>query len=279
MKLEFISARGEILRLTGNNRFKLTRVDGITTGSTEIYTTTNPTIDGDIPNAVRAMPRDITIDIAIEQDVESTKDYILKYIKLKQEATLRKTQNDRVLQIKGIVADITMPRDSLPVTMQLGLHCAQPFWEDIENSAQDISEVIPLFYFTNDDALLFSEPEQAFGEVDTNRTKVVTNEGDVAVGLEIHISALSTVKNPIIYNAAGQYIGVDITLQGGDEVVITTGKGDKRILKNNENITSKFREGGKWLQLETGENEFTIDSDDGTEGDMYFTIVYKQRYV
>lgn len=278
MKLEYINDRGDILNLTGNSRFKLTRADGIADGSTEIYTTTNPTIDGDIPNAVRVIPRDITLDIVIESDVESVKDYIRKFVKLGQSATLRKTQNERTLQISGIVSDMIMPRNTNPVTMQLGLHCSQPFWEDTENSATEIAEVVPLFYFAADEDLRFDEPEQAFGEIDTNRTKVITNEGDAEIGLEIHLTALDTVKNPIIYNAAGEYLGVDITLEGGDEVVITTGKGNKKILKNNENITSKFKEGSKWLQLETGENEFTIDSEDGTEGDMYFTIIYRQRY-
>ena len=34
-----------------------------------------------------------------------------------------------------------------------------------------------------------------------------------------------------------------------------------------------------WLQLEVGEEEFTIDSEDGTESNMYFNVLYKTRYV
>lgn len=281
MKLEFISARGEVLPLSHNNRFKLSHVDGITLTEVDISTTTNPTIDGDIVNNTRVIARPITLDISIEREVESTARYILRYIKTKMKGTLRRTQDGRTMQISGIVESISLPRFTSAATMQISMHCSQPFWEDIENTSEEIAEVLDLFYFTDkpDDMLYFPEEGIAFGEIDMNRTKVLTNEGDAAVGMEIHITALNTVKNPIIYNSDGQYFGVDITLQSGDEIIITTGKGNKTLTLNGANIISKRREGSTWLQLELGENEFTIDSEDGTEGNMYFTVVYKQRYI
>lgn len=281
MKLEFISARGEVLPLSHNNRFKLSHVDGITLAEVDISTTTNPTIDGDIVNNTRVIARPITLDISIEREVESTARYILRYIKTKMKGTLRRTQDGRTMQISGIVESISLPRFTSAATMQISMHCSQPFWEDIENTSEEIAEVLDLFYFTDkpDDMLYFPEEGIAFGEIDMNRTKVLTNEGDASVGMEIHITALNTVKNPIIYNSDGQYFGVDITLQSGDEIIITTEKGNKTLTLNGANIISKRREGSTWLQLELGENEFTIDSEDGTEGNMYFTVVYKQRYI
>lgn len=289
MKLEFISAKGDVLPLTGNAMFKLSNVDGITTASVDIASTTVASMDGDFVNNTRTIPRSIVLDLAIESDVENVKRYILKYVKPKLKGTLRMTQNDRTTQISGIVESIEMPRFTSLATMQITLYCSQPYWEDIENTAQDISEVIDLFYFTDnegdeieddaDNMLYFPDEGMPFGEYDTNRTKVLNNDGDVDVGLEIHIVALGTVMNPVIYNAEGEFIGVDITLSGGDEVIISTVKGEKTIRLNGENILSKIRAESTWLQLKVGENEFTIDSEDGTEGNMYFTIVYKRRYV
>ena len=281
MKLEFISARGEIMPLTGNSRFKLSNTDGLTSLQANIASSTNPNIDGDIVNNVRVEPRPIVLDLTIENDVENVKRYILRYVKLKMRGTLRQTQNDRTTQIVGVVEAIEMPRYANPVTMQITLHCSQPFWEDIEEAAQDLSEVVDMFYFTDyeDDMLYFPEEGIPFGEIDTNRTKVLMNDGDVDVGLEIHIVALGTVTNPVLYNAEGEFIGVDVTLTSGQEIIITTGKGDKTIRLDGENKISKIRAGSTWLQLKVGENEFTIDSEDGTEGNMYFTLVYKQRYV
>lgn len=281
MKLEFISAKGEIMPLTGNSRFKLSNVDGLTSSQANIASSTNPNIDGDIVNNVRTEPRSVVLDFTIENDVENAKRYILRYVKLKMSGTLRLTQGDRTTQLVGIVEAIEMPRYENPVTMQVTLHCSQPFWEDIEEAAQDLSEVVDMFYFTDyeDDMLYFPDEGIPFGEIDTNRTKVLMNDGDVEVGLEIHIVALGTVTNPVLYNAEGEYIGVDVTLTSGQEIIITTSKGNKTIRIDGENKISKIREGSTWLQLEVGENEFTIDSEDGTEGNMYFTLVYKQRYV
>lgn len=280
-KLEFISPSGAIMPLTGNEKFKLTNVDGLTAASVELSSSTVASMDGDFVNNERTMPRGIVIDLTIERDVENVKRYILQYVKLKQKGVLRWTQNEREVWIEGIVETIEMPRFKQLCVMQITLYCSQPYWEDIEYLVQDISEVIDLHYFTNDadDMLYFTEEGAPLGEYDANRTKAFNNTGDVAIGIEIRIVALGKVVNPVIYNTAGEYIGVDMTLQANDEVVITTAKGHKNITLNGKKIVSKIRRGSTWLQLPTGEEEFTIDSDDDTTGNMYFTITYKQRYV
>lgn len=279
--LEYITRNGEVLALSSNNRFKLTNVDGITSANVDIASSTVASMDGDFVNNKRTVPRGIVLDLAIEYDVENTKRYILRYVKPKQKGTLRWTQNDRVIQIEGVVEAIEMPRFTSATTMQITLYCSQPYWEDVDYLLQDISEVIDLHYFTDypDDMLYFPEEGIPLGEYDTNRTKVIENTGDVDVGLEIHIIALGNVENPVIYNADGDFIGVNDTLSSGDEIIITTEKGNKTIRKNGQNIIAQIMRNSTWLQLNTGENEFTIDSKDGTEGNMYFTVTYKRRYV
>lgn len=282
MKLEYITARGDILPLTGNSNFKLTNVDGLTAAKVELSSSTVASMDGDVVNNERTTPRGIVLDLTIEgADVEAKKRYILRYIKPKQKARLHWTQNDREIEISGIIEAIEMPRFTNTVVMQVSMYCSQPYWEDIAFVVQEISEVLNLHYFTNyeNDMLYFTEQGFAFGEYDTNRTKVFENSGDVSVGMEIRIIALGNVGNPIIYNSDGQFFGVNTTMQAGDEIVISTVKGKKSVMKNRENILANVMPRSIWLQLKVGENEFTIDSDDGTEGNMYFTVSYKQRYV
>lgn len=282
MKLEYITARGDTLSLTQNSNFKLTNVDGLTSANVELSSSTVATMDGDVVNSERTMPRGIVFDLAIEgAAVETKKRYILRYIKPKQRSRLRWTQDDREIEIEGIVESIEMPRYTDKIVMQVSMYCSQPYWEDINYIVQEISEILNLHYFTDspDDMLYFPDGGVAFGEYDTNRTKVFENNGDVSVGMEIRIIALGNVGNPIIYNKDGQFFGVNTTMQAGDEIVISTVKGKKTITLNGDNILDKIKVGSTWLQLEVGENEFTIDSDDGTEGNMYFTVSYKQRYV
>lgn len=284
MKLDYIDDRGRELSLTGNPYFKLTNADGLTGATADIATSTVPGMDGDFVNNVQVQPRSIVLDLSIETDVEATKRRILQVIKAKKDCSLRMEQDGRRLRIAGVVEQIEMPRFTSLAVMQVTIHCAQPWWEDEAETATEISEVLNLHFFTDqpDDQLFFDEEGQAFGEYDTNRTKAFDNDGDADVGLTITIVALGEVTNPVVFNSKGEFIGVNLTMQSGDQVVITTGKGNKSIKLNGRNVISSimYRDGvpSTWIQLPTGEEELTIDSDDGTEGNMYFTVTYRRRY-
>ena len=168
------------------------------------------------------------------------------------------------------------------------MYCSQPFWEDIDDVVQQISEAIDLHWFTDSATgmLYFPEDGIALGEYDTIRTKHFHNNGDVSVGLEISIVAFDTVTNPIIYDGNGNYLGVGhgdgakrVQLAAGDNVVITTHKGKKDIKQNGKSILSKLRPQSTWLQMAAGDNLFTINSEDESITNMSFSLIYRQRYV
>lgn len=298
LKLEFITARGDVLPLTGNPIFHLTHIDGQTTASTNISSSVIGGVDGDTVNNIQAIPRTIIIDLKPRSgvNVENVKREILKYVKLKQRGGLIWTQNERTVTITGVVENVEMPRWTEATVMQITLHCEQPFWEDVDAIIQQISDAISFHYFTDSpvDMLYFPESGLPLGEYDTIRTKSFYNAGDVAVGLEISILAHDTVTNPIIYDQYGNYFGVGysvinengggaytnpLIMQAGDNVVITTHKGRKTVTFNGVNIFDKIKPNSTWLQLETGDNQFAINSDDESMSNMSFSLIYKQRYI
>lgn len=290
MKFDYISARGERLPLSTNELFDLAHVDGMTTAATSISSSTMGGADGDIVNNVQANARPIVIDLRVKNgvNVEDAKRAVLQVVKIKQQGMLEWTQNDKTVTISGVVESVDMPRWTNAVTMQIALHCSQPFWEDIAFIVQQISEAIDLHYFTDSarGMLYFPEDGLALGEYDTIRTKHFHNRGDVAVGLEISIVAFDTVTNPIIYDGNGNYFGVGygdgakrVQMQAGDNIVITTHKGNKNITLNGKSILPKLRPQSTWLQLAAGDNLFTINSDDDSLTNMAFSLIYKQRYV
>lgn len=294
MKLDFISARGDILTLSENKYFTIANVDGMTAATTSISSNVISGFDGDTVNNVQAQPRGIVIDLRINPlaDVEEAKREILRVVKLKQYGALVWQQNERTVTITGIVENVDMPRWNDAVTMQISLYCEQPFWEDINYIVSQISETINLHYFTENytDMLYFPEDGIAMSEYDTIRTKPFYNSGDVSIGLEITIVALDTVTNPIIYDRHGNYFGIGyeagngwaakpFIMQAGDTVVITTHKGNKTVKYNGQSVFDLIKPNSKWLQLETGDNAFTINSDDESITNMYFNISYKQRYI
>lgn len=281
MKLEFITSKGDVLEFTNQNDFKITNIDGLTSSNIALSSSTIASMDGDIVTNKRAIPRTIIIDLTINREVELTKNYIFQYIKPKQKGTLRLTINNRVLTIGALIENIEMPRFSSLVVLQITFYCSQPFWEDEQESVEQIAAVKDLHYFTNieGDMLYFPDSGIPFSVYDVTRSKVFKNEGDVEVGLIIHIIALDSVTNPRIYNSKGEFLGIVGTLSQGDEVIINTNKGNKSITLNGTNILSKLEEGSTWLQLPLFEENFTISSSDGKLNNMYFTIEYRQRFV
>jgi hypothetical protein len=290
MELTYISARGERLPLVSNDLFDLTNIDGQTAAEASIASSTTGGTDGETVNSVQANPRPIVLDLTIKSgvDVESAKRTVLKVVKLKQRGSLEWKQNNRTVIISGIVERVEMPRWEKSVMMQVSLHCDQPFWEDAENVIQEISEAIDLHYFTDsaNNMLFFPEDGIAFGEYNTLRTQDYYNDGDVAVGMEISIVAFETVTNPIIYDGSGNFLGVghgsgarQLVMREGDNLVITTHRGNKTVKLNGESVIAKIKPRSTWLQMAAGGNKFTIDSDDDSLTNMAFSLIFKQRYV
>ena len=290
MTFDYISARGDRLPLANNNLFILWHVDGMTAAATSIASNAGGGADGEEVNHIRANARPVVIDLRVREgvEVEEAKREILRVVKLKQTGTLEWTYHGRTVTLSGVVEAIDMPRWSEEVTMQITMFCGQPYWEDAAFVVQQISEAIDLHYFEDSAGgmLFFPEDGIPLGEYDTIRTKSFHNSGDVAVGMEISIVAFDTVTNPVIYDGNGNFLGVGygdgakrVQLQTGDNIVITTHRGRKSIKLNGQNIISRLRPQSTWLQLEAGDNVFTINSDDDSLNNMTFSLVYKQRYV
>lgn len=290
MQLDFFNASGYKLPLSDSPFFHLLNVDGQTQAQTSISSIVVGGTDGDAVNSIQAQPRTIALDLRVKNsvNVEEAKREILNIVKLKRKGTLRWTQNNRTLEIEGIVESVEMPRWENGVAMQISLHCEQPFWEDVEEAIQQINESKSLHYFTTfpNDMLYFPVDGIPFGEYDMSRTREFVNAGDVAVGMDIEIVAHGNVFNPIIKNADGQFFGIgygsashQFVMTSGDIVRISTHKGKKNVKLNGVSIISKVKPKSTWLQLEAGKNTFTIDSDDDWQNNMTFNLIFKPRYI
>lgn len=281
-----ISPMGTQLPLVENEYFHLIRLDGQTEFAASISSTAGGGKDGATVNSVATNPRPLIVTLRIRPDVnvEDAKRYVFRFVKPKQNHEIVWRQNNRTLTITGFCEAATMGRWDNGVALQITFFCDQPYWEDAESVVQEISDIIPLHYFTATigDMLYFDNDTTGIvmGEYDTARTRSYTNFGDVAVGLEIVIHALSAATNPTIYAATDKFIGLQgVTLAAGERVTITTHRGNKDIVKNGVSIIDKIKPGSTWLEMETGVNTFTITAEEADTDNMFFEIIYKQRYV
>lgn len=288
IELLFVSKWGGVLDLINSDLFVITNVDGMTAAATDISSVVIGGIDGDFINNIQAQPRGIIFDLRIKQgvNVEYAKRAVLEIVKLKQTCSLQWTQNNKTLTIKGVVDTVTMPRWNNEVTMQISIHCGQPFWEDLNEILAEISEAKNLHYFTDieGDMLYFPETGIPLGEYDLSRTRKFFNAGDVAVGMIIEVLAVDTVTNPIIYDQNGNFFGLgygskSLTMYAGDKLIINTKTGEKSVTLNGVSQLDKIKPQSTWLQFAAGENEFSINSDDSSVENMIFSLIYRQRYI
>lgn len=288
MKLIFENKDGQRLDLLNNRKyFSLVAAEGLHGIETDIAESENPYTDGaDIDN-VRALPRGIALKFALCGDVVTGLDLFHAVVKSKQIGKLIKLEGEKETKIQGRVTVPPYTRMSDRVAVELHLYCGQPYWEDVQELVGTVSELVDLLYFPAD-GRGFPVEGVPFGGLNVEKIQTIVNDGDVSVGLTIVISVLGEVENPRISCSTGTqngwYMQLNTTLKEGDEVIISTHRGNKSITINGGAyvrgvpILSLLEYAGDdWLQLETGENTFNVTSDtDGAK--IYFYIYYSRRW-
>ena len=111
----------------------------------------------------------------------------------------------------------------------------------------------------------------------------IYNKGAVATGIRIVFKATATIKNPSLINVdTQQYFKINKTMVAGEEVVIDTNVGKKKIrgyLNGVEYNYFKYIDfGSKWLQLEVGDNLFRYDAEENMNG-LEVYIYYYDRFL
>lgn len=288
MELYLINKNNQVLDLLNNKqKFILKAAEALHGVETDIIESESPYIDGSIIDNVKALPRGIELTFKLRGNIKQAIDYFTSVIKSKQLVTLREVENGRDITIKGIATIPPYTRMMQSCEIVLSIYCGQPYWEDIEEVVGVIDDIISLLYFPSE-GQYFTQNGRPFGVIDKSLTKNITNEGDVSIGAIFTIAATGEVVNPQINCSTGEqngwYMRLNMTLQEGDEVKISTIKGDKYITINGSNEFNGIPilnylefNGADWLQLEQGSNVFDITVTSGSQN-VYFNAIYKRRY-
>ena len=274
MELILTNKDGQELDLLNNDQhFTLTSCESLHGIETDIATAEAPYIDGVIIENVKALPRGIILTFAVKPDIATNIDFFTSIVKSKQYVTLTQRENGKEIKIKGVATIPPYTRMLALCKIQLSIYCGQPYWEDLNETTQTISVYLSLLnfpiekgqYFTRVDGLFGGRPISSFN---LDKQKTFINNGDVEVGINIKIVAISSVTNPRIScstgNQNGWYMQLNLTLNANDIVEINTVKGQKYITINGSEeyngqptISYLTFRGNDWLQLETGANVFS----------------------
>lgn len=282
--------QGQTLDLLNNRaRFILSGAEGLHGVETEISESDTPYVDGVAIDNVKALPRGIELVFTLRGNIKNSIDYFTSFVKSKQTVTLREIEGERDIVIEGVATIPPYSRMLQTCKLTLTVYCGQPYWEDLNYFIETISNTIDLLYFP-EEGQYFTATGRPFGVIDTSLTKTFTNKSDTAVGMVIRLVALGEVVNPRIVCGSGEQVGwymqLNLTMQADEELEICTIKGQKSITingqteYNGEPIMNALEwQGLDWLQLETGDNTFSVTTDGGgTNSNLHFNIIYKGRY-
>lgn len=162
--------------------------------------------------------------------------------------------------------------------------CPDPlFREQVENKIEAASTT-PMFHFP---LIISKNPTPPggtiFGLRQPSLIVAINNSGAVDVGMKIVFKANGTLHGPSLINVDTQkYFKVNKTMQAGEEIMIDTIIGEKKIQGKLNGITSnyfKYRDlDSEWLQLKVGDNLFRYNADENVEN-LEVYIYFNNKYL
>lgn len=269
------NSRGEVLDLTGNPKYNILRIDGLTPPKADVSTTAISTMDGSRFNYSRLTQRNIVIQIQPVHPVEENRINLYKWFSAKQAVRFFYKNKTRDVYVDGYVESMEGSLFDNPQTMQVSIICPDAYFKDAKEIVKNGSYIIPLFEF----AFAIEEEGIEFSSYDEFSTIVLLNESDVEMGMIIKITANAPVSNPKIYRRNTlESFELNFEMQKSDVIEISTIKGNKYVRLIREgvetNIINRVIPVPTWFQLLPGDNQFTYESDSGTTS-MYIDFHYQ----
>lgn len=157
--------------------------------------------------------------------------------------------------------------------VQLLYSANNPFWYAETEIMETFQGVEPLFNFP---FTMSPTDPMIFGNVIPSKT--ATNYGQVQAPVVIKIKG-SCVNPRIVNETTGEFIAFkDLTMELGDELVIETTFGQKKVELNGVNVFNKLDFASTFFNLEIGNNVIDFsDETNATETTIQF--IYKNLYI
>lgn len=263
--LKVKNAKGELYELTHSpESYYVIGITGLTPPPTVINTAVSGMVDGSFFNSSRLEQRNIVVTIVLNGDIESNRERIYKIFNLRKACTLFFSNKNRSVKINGYVEAIESDLFSIREQVQVSLICPRPYFEDVESTFYELSEIAKLFqfpFFINENNLI------PFSEIQTTPSVTVFNNGDVECGVKITVNFSDNVNTLTISNATtNEYIGINNLFPAGSELTINTKSGELSATLNyggvEFNMLNYLTEGSTWFKLSPGANiiAYTVTS-------------------
>lgn len=272
--------KGQQIKLTNNNDYAITDMDGLNPPSASIVTSETSLFDGAKFVSSKTETRQLDIAIAIQRNAEENRIVLYNVVRTKQYIKVSYKNGRRDVFIEGYVSDFNIDYFAQMQEATISILCPEPYFKDAEEIIAGVNLIIAKFTFP---FAIEATKKVTLGEYEEVLEANVVNDGDVESGMVIEIHANGEVKNPVIYNReTTEFFGLDIELEQGDSVYINTTVGQKsvQLFRDAEyiNIFNYIKQYSTWLQLAQGDNIFTYEADEDTTSNMDVTFTYRHLY-
>lgn len=275
--------------------FIIKNIDGLGPVKANINFKELATNDGSIDNSARLSSRNIVMSLQFIESptIEETRLKSYKYFPIKRNIKILIETDNRICETIGRVETNVPTIFSNAEGCQISVLCPNPyFYSAGENGANQtiFYGTDPLFEFPFSNESL-TEDLIEFGSIENRTEGTVYYDGDAEIGITIQIHAVGEAAGLVIYNTRTRefmrinddklksLIGSGI--QAGDEITITTSRGEKGIyiLRNGvtTNILNSLEKPIKWFQLSKGDNTFAYTASAGLTN-LQFRIENKVIY-
>jgi hypothetical protein len=279
-KVTFINARGDSIVIGYQHPFFLNKIEGLGDVDAENQSQKAPSQDGSTYIDTVLSERYIPIEVAILEDIQINRQFIAKIFNPKLGEGLLIYENDVVRrEIKAVSEHVPKFLDSRPRMTQaalIDLVCPNPYWlteEQIDQLAVwEGGLEFPL------------ELPTLFANLSSNKSKILTNDGDVETPIFVTFNGPATAPIRINNITTGKMIEVNQNLLAGEKLEINTTFGQKRVTKILANGTQqnafhyiKIPE-STFFGLEAGNNliEYSTGADYESAG---VTISWRNRFI
>lgn len=253
------------------------------------------TNDGSIDNSARLSSRNIVMSLQFLESptIEETRLKSYKYFPIKRNIKFLIETDTRICETIGRVETNEPTIFSNAEGCQISILCSNPyFYSAGENGTNQtiFYGTEPLFEFPFSNESL-TEDLIEFGSIENRTEGTIYYDGDAEIGITIQIHAVGEAEGLVIYNTKTREIMrinddklkslMGSGIQAGDEITITTSRGEKGIFMLRSGITTNIlnslEKPIKWFQLSKGDNTFAYTASAGLTN-LQFRIENKVIY-
>lgn len=277
-RMTYTNSRGESVVFSRASMYHVNfkDVSGLSDVVSTIYSVASMGQDGNTLVGTRVEARDIEIighfRTTDKVEIQALRRKLNRVLNPHETATL-------TYEFAGSKRTISCLPDSAPMYSRkkalfeqftIQLSCLNPYWSDGAESRTDVAIWESKFEFPEPDGLEIIDGEWELGNRTISVIANVINRGDVDTGMSVTFSAIGTVDRPeLIDVATGDYIRINTVMESGDQIVVTTGYGQKevKLIKDGAEINA-FRlldVGSTYLQIRPGDNLYKYDAADGVD--------------